>query len=108
MGGHPKSRSLDHDVRLDLPSIGRPFNGGRCVVRVALWRAGISPLHKGIDIVLRERAVVREYAVLRVGEPGRHLATLDPRFDRARPWPGALVREHRERSNLVRPMARLT
>src|SRR6185295_4337187 len=74
---------------------------------IALDRAAVGPFDDLLDIALRQRPVVGEAAVLRVGEPRRHLTAFDLGFDRACPGASLVVGQERHRRDLPRPMARL-
>ncbi len=71
-------------------------------------RAAFDPRHHGVDLLLRQRTIVGELAVVRIGAPGRHLPLHDRGADRLRPRAHFVVGEERHRSDLAGPMAALT
>ncbi len=72
-GGNVKwLRELEDDVGLGNSPAIEKFGGRRQVFRIAFDGAVVGPLDERRDIFLRERAIVGEVAVLRIGEPRRH------------------------------------
>ena len=99
---------VQHQIRRrNIPAV-HVFARRRRVFRVAFFRAAIRPGHQRIDLLLAQRAIVGEMAVLRVGEPGRHLLRQDVFLYGFGPRARVFVRHQRERSDLARAMALLT
>ena len=65
----------------------------RQVFGIALGRSGVDPGGEGIDFLGLQRIVVGEFAVVRIGEPGRHFAREHRFFDGLGPGAGLLVGE---------------
>ena len=110
-------RGLDDQVRLGLAEhagevpalLGRPLHRRRHVLHVALRRTGVNPLDDGLDLLVAEATVVLEVldADRLVDVPWRHLASLDPAPDGARPRPSFLVGHEGHRRNRIGPMTGL-
>ena len=61
----------------ELPAFGQRRRL-RLVGGIAARRAGIDPLHDGVDLLLAQPRVVGERAVRGIGKPGRHLPASRP------------------------------
>src|SRR5215469_2551607 len=98
---------LEHCIGLaDVPAIG-PLPRRRRILRNAGWRACIRPFRNRPDLSARKRRVVREVTVLRIGEPGRHLARHCSLANRLGPGPRLGVSAKRHGRDLARPVALL-
>jgi hypothetical protein len=107
-GWYAEFRSTDDDVGLDLPTVRGPIDRRRRVLGIAFERAGIRPLGNRFDVACRERPIVGELAVRRIGKPWRHLAAFDFGLHRPRPRSRLAERHERHRCHLSGPMTRLT
>src|ERR1051326_4989748 len=70
-------RHLDDPIRLlNVPALG-PLPLRRRVVRIPGPRPAVDPGSYDLDLIGRQRWIVRKMSVPRVGKPGRHLSN-DP------------------------------
>ena len=74
---------------------------------IALRRSAVGPSHDGVDVRGAQPHGVREPAVVRIGEPGRHLSIADGVLDLGRTPARALIGQQRERARFTGPMADL-
>jgi hypothetical protein len=107
-----RNRELDRHLE-DVVGLaaGRPAFGElrhrRQVGVVALWRAAVHPGDDGVDLLLRQAAIVAHLeAVVGVGAPGRHLARHDLAANHLRPGPDVFVGEKSHRRHFTRAVAR--
>ena len=100
-------RQLEHQVRCpDAPSLD-PCDGLRQIAPIALGRSAVGPSHDGVDVRGAQTHGVREPAVVRIGEPGRHPSIADGVLDLGRTPTRALIGQQRERARFTGPMADL-
>ena len=114
-GRHGELFRLDDQVgfllaehRGEVPALSiRPHFRRGHVLRVALRRAGVDPLHDRLDLLVVERAIVLEalHADGVVDRPGRHRVVADASLDRLRPRPRLGVGDERHRRDRVGPVA---
>ena len=106
-GGADDQIGLGAEERRVVPALAvRPLLRRRHVLRIALRRACVDPLHDRGDLLVGERSIVLELldADGLVDVPWRHLARFDAGLDRTRPRPGLLERPQRHRRDRARPM----
>src|SRR5262245_24763698 len=72
--------ALQYKVRFRRPSVFSPLDLRWRLVGITLQSAAIYPLHDYVNICLLQRAIVRKMTILRIGEPGWHLARDDRSF----------------------------
>src|SRR5439155_12606452 len=77
------------------------------VDRITLWRAGIDPRHQGLFLARRQREVVREFSVVVIGMPGRHLAAENRASNSLRPRPRFFIAQQRHGCGFARAMTTL-
>ena len=98
-------RHLQNHIRLaDGPTLGELPRRGR-VLLVAFLCAAIDPRDQRVDLMLRERTVVRELAEVRIREPWRHLLGEHRGLDRLGPGTDLVVAHEAHRRHFARPMA---
>src|SRR5229473_356241 len=51
-------------VRLDLPTVGRPLDRRRRILRIAFFGSAVGPRHDGVDLTLLQGAIVGKVTVL--------------------------------------------
>ena len=107
LGRDRELRTIDDDVRLNLPTVSGPFHRGGSFFRITLGGSRVSPARNGIDICLFERTVIRKVPVLSVREPGRHLACKHRALHGLRPRTGTFVAQERHGRRLAGTVAAL-
>ena len=104
VGGHIHRRQRDDVIGFaELPPFGQ-HRRLRLIGRIAARRAGLHPLHDGVDLLFAQPRVVLECPVRGIGEPRRHLAALHLLLDRSRPRPHFVVGAKRHRRHFARPV----
>src|SRR4029453_17052610 len=78
LDGNVVGRSLDDVVWFDLPPVFRPSHRWGRVLRIALRRTRIAPLHNGIDVTLVQSPLVQEMPEVRIGKPWRRRPPRNP------------------------------
>src|ERR1700681_1396484 len=68
------------------------------VLSIAFWSAGIGPSRDSVHVFSRHRLVIGEFAIMRIGEPGRHLLQTDGFLHRLGPGTRLLIGQQRKRS----------
>ncbi len=92
--------------RSNIPAL-RPLARWRSILRIARGRAGVDPGRQRVDLGLGERTVVCEMSVIRIGEPGWHLARDHLFANSFGPGPRLGVSEERHGSDFTRAVALL-
>src|ERR1039458_5855457 len=104
-GNRDLVRQRNHYIGLtDGPAL-LEFRRGRQVAIVARGRAHVHPGDDGVDLLLREAAVVRKMAVGRIRQPGRHSALQYFLADGLGPRAHLFVGDQRHGSGLSGAMA---
>src|SRR5580692_7870418 len=101
-------RKLEDDIRLRNRPPGDKVHRWRQILGIAQRRAGVCPSYQSIDILLRERSVVGELAVVGIRKPWRHLLQQHRFFHGLGPRSSLLISEQSERCRFARTMAALT
>src|SRR5439155_13355723 len=96
---------VDYDVGFAQPPAFDKDRRRRQGARISLGCATVHPGLNGFDLARGQAGVISECAVMRVGEPGRHLARQHGFSDRLGPGPRGLVVEQRHGGDIVRAMA---
>ncbi len=98
-------RNGDDGVGLaDFPTIGE-VGRNRHIFGVAFEFAGVDPSFDGGDFGIGEARIVRPFAEVRVGFPGRHFTGDDSLMNGGGPRAGVFVSEQRHGSDVVGMMA---
>ena len=91
-----------------LPGVvGRPFAGGRHVLRITLRGTGIDPANDRVDLLVRQRDIILEFlhADVAVDVPGGHLARDDTLTNGFGPGARFFKRDQRHRGHGVLAVA---
>ena len=103
-----RRRQFDHGVRFrNRPAIGKLRAAAACPSDSLAARRHPPRLTRVSISFCWSDAVVGELAVMRIGEPRRHLPLQHRLFDRLGPRTGLLIGEQRKRRRLARTMATL-
>src|SRR5262245_35393882 len=107
MSGYAERRATNDDIWLNEPAVLRPDDRSGRIFWISLRAAPAGPLGDCFDRGLRQRTVVNEVAIARIGKPRRHLPALALGLDGAGPRARLFVREKRHRRDLSRPVTTL-
>lgn len=102
-----RARHLDNALRLWNAPARSPMRRWRSITRIAWLRALVYPIADRVNLLWRQRRIVREMPDGGIGKPRRHLPRFHSLPNCSRPWPGLFVRHKRHRSNFARAMAHL-
>ena len=98
----------EHCVRFPNAPAGNELAGRRSLSGIALLSARIRPPGKGFHFTRRQRLIIRKFAEMRIGQPGRHLPQHHSLPNRLRPRADLLVSQERHGCRFSRPVTDLT
>ena len=91
LSGNLERRSLNNNVGPDHPAFGRPLDGRRRILCISFQSPSFNPFDDRVDVVLLQRPVVGEMAVLRIRKPRGHLPRCNRRLHRLGPRPRLFI-----------------